>query len=82
MEYLAKVFADILPTEGFLAADFIQNFILYAIVKLGKNAVYLLIEQLYVQEFAHEEMIDKIDEYQNIAHLETAFHNIIVNGID
>lgn len=82
MEYLAKLFRDIICIDAIIAADSIQTFIMYTLIKIGKQSAYLLIEQLYIEKFSHEDVIDNIEEYQNVAHMETAFKNLIDHGIE
>jgi hypothetical protein len=35
---------------------------------------------LYIENFSHEEVKDKIDMYMNVSHLAQAFETIIVGG--
>lgn len=58
---------ELIPEEGAVAADFVLNLLIYSLTKIGKKSANMYIEQLYIKNFAHEEMIDKIDQYQNIS---------------
>eukprot|EP00347_Sterkiella_histriomuscorum_P004161 403361523 len=81
IEHLSIVFNQILPQECINAAEFLQNFMLFVLIKLGKKSADFFVESIYIQSFAHEEIIGKIDEYQNISHIDTALQTLI-DGVD
>ena len=54
---------------------------IYALIKLGKKSSDFFTESVYIQSFAHEEIIGKIDEYQNISHIDTALQTLM-EGLD
>ena len=45
---------------------------IFVLLKLGKKSADFYVESVYINSFAHDEIIDKIDEYQNISHIDTA----------
>lgn len=54
---------------------------IFVLIKLGKKSADFFVESIYIQSFAHEEIIGKIDEYQNISHIDTALQTLI-EGVD
>jgi hypothetical protein len=79
--YFSKVLNDLMPDDGQQAADYMLNFLIYTLLVLGKQSANLFWEQQYIQQFAHEEIIDKIDQWQNIFQIDNAFRTL-AEGIE
>ena len=45
-----------MPEDGQYAADYVLNFLIFSLVKLGKKSSNLFIESAYIKSFAHEEI--------------------------
>ena len=76
IEFISKLFLKIIP-GAYQTADYMLNLIIYLLIALGKRAAELYIEHQYIHSFCHEEMKDKIEQYQHIAQINNGLMTLI-----
>lgn len=62
LEYINNTLKEVLPDDCINAADASQNFVVYSMLKLGKQSSNFLIEKVYIDSFVHED-INKLEQF-------------------
>jgi hypothetical protein len=60
----------------------VTSLMIIALVVIGYDSVDLFVELRYIKAFSNDELYEKIDECQCLAHIETAIEKLMSGTLD
>ncbi len=68
--------------DGLQEADYVTSLMIIALIVIGDDSKDLLVELKYIKAFSDDELYEKIDECQCLAHIETAIEKLLSGTLD
>jgi hypothetical protein len=82
IEYVSKFIQKIMPDTSMQEADWMVGLMVISCVALGTKASDLLLEIRYIKAFSQDDLVDKHDACQCLAHIEVALDRLMSGNLD